>query len=113
MTSLLTPPPSDSTHFQYDMVLEWIALLLDVHFAHLSLDQQCRRHLLALQYKVLAQVSILRVLWCSLLMLCGLVQVNCYSRLSCILSLEQVQSIRTSSNSDRWLYKLETVDIEI
>lgn len=53
----LLAPPYDSTPVNYNMVLDWIVLLLDVHFMRITLDHQCRQSLLALQSKILAQVS--------------------------------------------------------
>lgn len=55
VSSLLTPPTDDSP-IPYDVILEWIALILDVHFTHLTLDQECCQLLLSLQSQVFAQV---------------------------------------------------------
>lgn len=56
VASLLTPP-SDQSPLPYNVILEWVALILDVHFTALTLDHQSRQFLLGLQSKVLAQVS--------------------------------------------------------
>lgn len=56
VASLLTPPPEECP-IPYDVILEWIALILDVHFTQLALDRESRQLLLSLQSKVLAQVS--------------------------------------------------------
>lgn len=55
VSSLLTP--SKDSPVPYDMVLEWVGLILDVHFTRLTLDHQSWQLLLSLQSKVLAQVS--------------------------------------------------------
>lgn len=52
VSSLLTPSKD------YDMLLEWVGLILDVHFTRLTLDNQSWQLLLALQSKVLAQVTL-------------------------------------------------------
>ena len=57
VSSLLTPPPSESG-IPYDVVLEWIGLILDVHFTQLTLDKECHQLLLSLQAKVFVQVGV-------------------------------------------------------
>lgn len=56
VVSLLTPP-SEGPSTSYDVILEWIALLLDVCFTQLTLDRECQQLLLSLQSRVYAQVS--------------------------------------------------------
>ena len=54
VSSLLTP--SKDSLVPYDMLLEWVGLILDIHFTRLTLDNHSWQLLLSLQSKVLAQV---------------------------------------------------------
>ena len=54
METLLTP---SSPCLHYDVVLEWIALLLDVHFTQLVLEPEARQLLTSLQSQVSKQVG--------------------------------------------------------
>lgn len=56
MAALLTTRTEPSP-LSYNAVLDWIGLILDVHFTRLALDQHCQQLLLSLQSKILAQVS--------------------------------------------------------
>ena len=54
MSSLLAAP---SPHLPYPAVLDWTSILLDVHFAQLSLVPECKHLLFTLRSRVCKQAS--------------------------------------------------------
>ncbi|XP_064401136.1 uncharacterized protein LOC135347211 [Halichondria panicea] len=90
LPSLLTQRPRT-----YNALLDWAAQILDVHFTQLTFDPTCRDLLVALQVRVRDQVV-------------------CWGRLACVRgAMDALTELANAPTANGWLYKLETMDIDL
>ncbi len=90
LPSLLTQRP-----LTYNALLDWAAQILDVHFTQLTFDPTSRDLLVALQARVMDQVV-------------------CWGRLSCVRgAVDALSVLAKAPTTNGWLYKLETMDIDL
>ncbi len=94
LPSLLSQAPPT-----YNAILDWAGQVLDVHFTQLTFDPVARDVLVLLQRAVRDQVL-------------------CYSRLACVRGALDAITMLTShstsnSTSNGWLYRVETMDIDL
>ena len=91
LPSLLSQAPPT-----YNALLDWAGQLLDVHFTQLTFDPDVRDVLVLLQRTIRDQVT-------------------CYNRLACVRgALDAITQLTTHTPAPNgWLYRVETVDIDL
>ena len=86
---LARPPPA------YNSMLDWVGQVIDVHFAQLTFDPTSRDILAQLQCVVRDQVT-------------------CWSRLGVVRGVMGAwPALSNAPSANGWLYRVETVDIDL